>query len=266
MNLCQEKKRKLRAGGNQGMTNRKQLRWCVGVLFLSLLGLPLALRAQLSGPERAKAQSMVAGTLYLRLDVPCRYGRGRFGIAASIHHIESILEVSPDGSGVEHKLAMPPRHSRDSVFWGMSPNDAVRYGKLLYNGDTVQVWMEGMAPDAYEILIDFIHIENLNDFTKAFNRTFSKVPLQDEHPEWPAEIRQAIAAHKVVVGMTVDQAYSVVGAPLKISNSEENGVKTEIWFPRQDRSVRTAESNTVDTPTGFPARLKFVDGKLQVIG
>ncbi|MGA3161353.1 MAG: hypothetical protein ABSC77_09050 [Terracidiphilus sp.] len=248
------------------MTSYKKLRCCAGVLFLSFLGSPLTVQAQLSGPEREKAQSMIAGTLYLRLDVPCRYGRGRFGIMAAIHHVESVLEVSPDGFSVEHKLAMPPRHRRDRVFWGMSPNDAVRYGKLLFKDDTVQVWMEGMAPDAYEILIDFIHIENLNDFTAAFNRTFSKVPLQDEHPEWPAEIRQAIAARKIVAGMTFDQAFCVVGAPLKTLTSEENGVKTEIWFSRQDRSVIAADSNAVDTPTGFPARLKFVDGKLQVIG
>jgi len=248
------------------MTSYKKLRCYAGVLFLSFLGSSLTAQAQLSGPERAKAQSMIAGTLYLRVDVPCRYGRGRFGIAAAVHHVESVLEVSPDGSGVERKLAVPPRHRRDSVFWGMSPNDAVRYGKLLYNGDTVQVWMEGMAPDAYEILIDFIHIENLDAFTKAFNRTFSKVPLQDEHPEWSAEIRQAIANRKVVVGMTGEQAFSVVGRPLKITTDVENGVTGEAWFPRQDRSVRAVESNTVDTPTGFPARLRFVDGKLQMIG
>ena len=247
------------------MTSYKKLRCYAGVLFLSFLGSSLTAQAQLSGPERAKAQSMIAGTLYLRVDVPCRYGRGRFGIAAAVHHVESVLEVSPDGSGVERKLAVPPRHRRDSVFWGMSPNDAVRYGKLLYNGDTVQVWMEGMAPDAYELLIDFIHIDNLDDFTKAFNRTFSKMPLQDERPEWPAAIRQAIAARRVVTGMTVEQAFAAVGAPLSKSAHEENGVRIEIWLPRQAREADPAKDPSDNTLTGFPARLTFTSGVLQEI-
>ena len=249
----------------RGMRSYKELRWCLGVLFLSLFCASLSAHSQLSVPERAKAKSMVSGTLYLRLDAPCTYGRGRFGIAASIHHLDSLLEVSPVGYSVERKLALPPKNKRDKVFWGLSPNDPVRYGKLLYKEDTVQVWMEGEAPDAYEMLIDFIHIKNLDDFTRAFNRTFSKVPLQDEHPEWPAEIRQAIAARKVIAGMTSEQAFGVVGAPLKITTMEENGVKVETWFPRQDRSVLAAEGNTADTPTGFPVRLTFIGGTVHEI-
>jgi hypothetical protein len=238
-------------------------------LWALLLCAPLILRAQLTGADRVKAKSMIAGTLYLRLDVPCRYGRaGRFGIAAAIHHLESVLEVSPDGASVERKLALAPDHKRDRVFWGLSPNDPVRYGKLLFKDapdDTVQVWMEGMAPDAYELLIDFVHIKNLDDFTKAFNRTFSKAPLQDEHPEWPAEIRTAIAARKVIPGMTMEQAFSVVGAPLKKTASEENGIKTEIWLPRQDRDDSVAAGQPADTPTGFPVRLTFSGGVLRQI-
>lgn len=221
--------------------------------------------AQLSAPDRAKAQSMIAGTKYLRLDVPCRYGRGGFGIAASIHHLESLLEVSPTGFSIERKLAQPSKYKRSSVFWGLSPNNSVHYGKLLFKGDTVQVWMEGDSPNNYEFILDFIHIQNLDDFTKAFNLTFSQVPLQEEHLEWPAQVRQAIAAHKVVVGMTREQVYAVVGSPLKIATGDENGRKTETWFPRQDRATLLAAGATDDTPTGFPARLSFTGEILQVI-
>ena len=235
------------------------------MLLLAFLALPLGVRAQLTGADRAKAQSMITGTLYLRLDVPCRYGRGRFGIAAAIHHLESVLEVSPDGAGTERKLALPSKYKRDRVFWGLSPTASVRYGKLLFSGDTVQVWMEGMAPDAYELLIDFIHIDNLDDFTKAFNRTFSKMPLQDERPEWPAAIRQAIAARRVVTGMTVEQAFAAVGAPLSKSAHEENGVRIEIWLPRQAREADPAKDPSDNTLTGFPARLTFTSGVLQEI-
>ncbi len=242
-----------------------KLRWSSGAALLIVLLAPLAVRAELSKQDRDTAKNMIAGTLYLRLDVPCRYGRGRWGIAKAIHHVESLLEVSPAGYTAERKLALPGKHKRDSIYWGFSPNDAVRYGKLLFEGDTVQVWMEGVSPHDYEMLADFIHIQNLDDFTKAFNRTFSKVPLQDEHPEWPAEVRKAIGEHKVIAGMTEEQAFSVVGSPLKIAAGEENGVKVETWFPRQDRGIVTSWGQVEGTPTGFPALLKFAGGKVQVM-
>jgi hypothetical protein len=242
-----------------------KLRLNAGVTLLFFLLAPLALRAELSKQDRGSAKSMIAGTLYLRLDVPCRYGRGRWGVAKAIHHVESLLEVSPVGYTAERKLALPAKHQRDSVYWGFSPNDAVRYGKLLFDGDTVQVWMEGVAPHDYEMLIDFTHIQNLDDFTKAFNRTFSKVPLQDEHPEWPAEVRKAIGERKVIAGMTEEQALSVVGGPINVTTGEENGVKVETWFPRQDRGTVTSWGQVEGTHTGFPVQLKFTDGKLQAI-
>ena len=240
-----------------------KVRLSAPAFLLSILFLPLAGRAELSKQERDTAKSMIAGTLYLRLDVPCRYGRGRWGFAKAIHHLDSLLEVSPTGHDVERKLALPPKHKRDSVFWGFFPNDAVRYGKLLFDGDIVQVWMEGISPNDYELLIDFIHIQNLDDFTRAFNRTFSKVPLQDEHADWDPEVRKAIAQHRLIAGMTEEQAFSVVGSPLKIVPGEENGMNTETWLPRQDRGFVAAWGQTAGTPTGFPADLKFVNGRLE---
>lgn len=56
-------------------------------------------------------------------------------------------------------------------------------------------------------------IKTLADFKAAFDRAFSRVPLQDEFPEWPAEVRQAIAEHRLSDGMTKRQAYCVVGNP-----------------------------------------------------
>ncbi len=242
-----------------------RLRLSTGVALLVVLLAPLAAKAELSKQGRDTAKSMIAGTLYLRLDVPCRYGRGRWAIARAIHHVESLLEVSPAGYSVERKLALPGKHKRDSVYWGFFPNDAVRYGKLLFDGETVQVWMEGVSPNDYEMLLDFIHIRNLDDFTKAFNRTFSKVPLQDEHPEWPGDVRKAIGEHKVIAGMTEEQAFSVVGNPAKVTTTEENGIKSETWVPRQDRGFVTSWGQAEGTPTGFPAQLKFVEGRVQVI-
>jgi hypothetical protein len=237
-----------------------KLRLSTGVALLLGLLAPLAVRAELSKQERESAKSMTSGTLYLRLDVPCKYGRGGFGL-----NVESLLEVSPTGYDVERKLRLPSKKKRESVYWGFFPNDAVRYGKLSFDGDTVHVWLEGVPPNDNEVMIDFIHIQTMDDFIKAFNQTFSKVPLQDEHQEWPAEVRQAIAERKVVAGMTKQQAFCVVGSPINVTTGEENGVKVETWFPRQDKGTVVTFRRDKSTRTGFPALLKFTDGKLQVI-
>jgi len=239
-----------------------RLRLSAGAVMLLLcLLMPVAVQAGLSKPERDSAKSMTSGTLYLRLDVPCKYGvAGGFGL-----NVESLLEVSPTGHDVERKLNLPSKKKRESVYWGFFPNDTVRYGKLTFDGDTVQLWMEGTPPNNNEIMIDFVHIQSMDDFTKAFNQTFSKVPLQDEHQDWPSEIRQAIAARNLIVGMTKEQAFDVVGTPINVVTGEENGVKVETWFPRQDRGTVVTFRKNKSTRTGFPSLLKFADGKLQVI-
>jgi hypothetical protein len=179
----------------------RSARRLAGVIFLLVLCLPLALRAQLSKEDQEKAKGMISGTLYLRLDVPLRSEMGNWGSGSA-----PLLEVSPTG------------------------HDTSR-------------------------LLD------------AFNQTFSKVPLQDEHPEWPADVRTAIAEHRLIVGMIKEQAFEVVGTPLDVKIDDANGVHTEIWHPRQDKGqALNRRGNFEDLgSTGFPVQLKFVDGKLQVI-
>jgi hypothetical protein len=71
--------------------------------------------------------------------------------------------------------------------------------------------------------------------------------------------------------MTVEQARIVVGAPLSVSNGEENGAKTEAWLLRQDPGMVLGWSKKhgawkkVGTNTGFPTSVTFKDGKLQTI-
>lgn len=240
------------------MRLRSSTRVVIFFLFVALTSLEV--QAGLSKQDRDAAKKMTSGTLYLRLDVPCKYGTAGFGLS-----VESLLEVSPTGHDVERKLNLPSKNKRESVYWGFFPNDIVRYGKLSFDGDTVQLWMEGAPPNDNEIMIDFIHIQTMDDFVKAFNQTFSKVPLQNEHPEWPSDVRQAIAERKVIAGMTKEQAFAVVGTPINITTSEENGVKVETWFPREDRGTVVTFRKNKSTRTGFPSLLKFDDGKLQLI-
>jgi hypothetical protein len=236
------------------MRSARYLVWLVCFFWL----VPVA-HAELAGQDLKEAKKMVKGPLYMRLDAPCRYG-ARFGLS-----VEPMLEVSPTESDVERRLNQPGKLRVESVYWGFSPNDAVSWGSLSVKGDTVQVWMEGLPPNSIELIIDFIQIKNLDDFKKAFDLTFSRVPLQDEHPEWPEEIRRAIAEHRVIVGMTKQQAFCVVGAPMNLQTGEENGVKVETWFPRLDRGTIITGRKIKNTRTGFPALIKFVDGRVSAI-
>jgi hypothetical protein len=140
--------------------------------------------------------------------------------------------------------------------------------KLVSEKGILVVWCE-RADLNVDLSVDFIEIKNLNDFTKAFNLAFSKVPLQDEHPEWPADVRAAIASGKLVVGMTAEQARIVVGAPISITAGEENGAKTETWMLRQDLgevlgwNTKHGAHTKMATQTGFPIQVKFIDGRLK---
>jgi len=253
-----------------GKCKRRQ----TGVLLLTLLCLPLAVRAQLSKQDLEAAQKMISGTLYLRVQAPQKYGMGYWA-----PYSVSMLEATPTGVSADRKLAEPlksiPRNGyhlkQEEVYWGYLANTAVHYGKLESGEGKLVAWLERVDPNT-EVSIDFIDIKSLDDFTKAFNLAFSKVPLQDEHPEWPADVRAAIASGKLVVGMTVEQARIVAGAPLSVIAAEENGAKTETWVLRQDPgqvlgwNKKHGAWKKVATQTGLPEKIKFVDGKLQVIG
>lgn len=233
------------------------------IVLLLTLGFGAAARAELSASDRQQAKKMVEGTtLYLRIDVPCLYGAGGFGLS-----VDPLVEVSP----TDMKILGSPEETaknkkrRQSIYWGFGPNDAVAYGKLTFKGDVVQVWMEGKAPKDNELILLFVKVNSLADFKAAFDQAFSKVPLQEEATDWPAEVKQAVAERRVVEGMTKRQAYAVVGKPVNIQANEENGKKVETWFPRQENGTVVTFRKLKSAATGFPALLKFVDGKLTTI-
>ena len=55
-----------------------KFRLSTGVALLCLLFAPLVVKAELSKEDREEAKRMIAGTLYLRLDVPLKYVMGSF--------------------------------------------------------------------------------------------------------------------------------------------------------------------------------------------
>jgi hypothetical protein len=208
----------------------------IGTSLLLFLCAPLAVRAQLSKEDHDAAERMISGTLYLQLQAPQKYGMGAWA-----PYSVSMLEASPTGVSADRKLAEPLKHipwngyhlKNEEVYWGYLANTPINHCALKSENGILVVWCERVDPNT-EVSVDFIDIKSLDDFTKAFNLTFSKAPLQNGHLEWPAAIREGIAAGKLVVGMTVEQARIVVGAPLSVTAGEDNGAKTETWMLRQD--------------------------------
>jgi len=209
--------------------------------------------AQLSRADRDAASKMVEGRLYLKIDAPCDHGRE-----------VPMVQVSPTSVDLETRISELTPEDRPNLFWRFGPNDAAHDSVLRFGLDRIRVWSEGVSPKNDQFMIEFVRIKTLDDFRKAFDLTFSRVPLQDAHPEWPAEVRQAIAARRLVEGMTPEQARAVIGAPTRVVPSEEAGTPLETWYPRQVNGVRQVFSDASLT-TGFPRTLKFVGGKLTAI-
>jgi hypothetical protein len=74
-----------------------------------------------------------------------------------------------------------------------------------------------------------------------------------------------VGEHRVIEGMTQEQASCVVGKPIDVEGGEENGKKVETWHIRQDKGVWSGWSTNRRQATSFASKLKFVDGKLAVI-
>ena len=227
--------------------------------------------AELSSNDRSVIKEMTRGELSLRNNVPCRYTSGGWGVGAEV-----VTEVSPSGVEWEKNLQTVQEQQQkkgkrrwagiDTIFWGFGPNDVIRYAKLYFKGNgVVELWAEGIKPKNVDVWIRFVNIQNREDFKKAFDLILGPKPIQEDHPEWAPEIRKAIADHTVIEGMTKAQAFAVVGTPMRAATNDEAGKKVEIWFPRQETGASGSYGKVVSAFTGFPAELRFIDGKLAVI-
>ena len=224
--------------------------------------------AELSRDDRRAAEDMLEkGTLYMRVDTPCATGRHPYGT-----YKRPLVEVSPEGeisTEAEEAINASWWHA-DSTYWGVRVNDPVELDELDYEEDenTVEIELEGVGPiDGEDTVVLFVDIHTFEDFQKAFERTFSYRPLQEEHDDWPQEIKDAIAERRLVEGMTKRQAYYVTGRPEGFDRLEEGGEEVEIWRLRQTKgtkmgffTVRSGEE------TGLPEKLRFEDGVLVDLG
>ncbi|MEM8961318.1 MAG: hypothetical protein AAGD38_07575 [Acidobacteriota bacterium] len=236
--------------------------WLRLVAMLAILALiPISASAELSRDDLKEAEKMFDGDVYMRVDAPCATGRHPYGT-----YKRPLVEVSPDGEiSTEGDLAINASwwHA-DSTYWGVRINDPMELDELDYEDDeaTVEVELEGIrAADGNDTVVAFVNIHTLEDFKAAFEKTFSRIPLQDEHDDWSADAKRAIAERRIENGMTKRQVYYITGRPESFETKSEGGKEIEIWYPRQDKGTKlgyfTAKSGET---TGFPKSLRFEDG------
>ncbi|MCB1037085.1 MAG: hypothetical protein KDD47_24875, partial [Acidobacteria bacterium] len=237
----------------------KGMCWAVaGLSMVVLFGAPA--EAKLTKQERKEAAAMLKGrTLYLRTDAPCTQGRHAYGMYQS-----PVVDVSPKGVNLETEggASFGWFHAGSTV-WDVRINDSVELDELDFEDDTVEIELEGVGDsDGRDTTLRFVEIYSLEDFRKAFDHAFSYRPLQDEHSDWSAEIRQAIGRRQLMDGMNKRQAYYVVGTPAQVEKTEEDGKKVEIWTLRKE-GLRIGYFGTRSGAPSAPSEyLRFEDGLL----
>jgi hypothetical protein len=235
----------------------------IAVAAAALLAAPQA-GAQLTKADRAALEESIPPTVYLRIDLPCIYGKA--GIIKS--WVEPMVEVSRTGvtisqdEGWRGKLAI-----RRNQFYGFGPNDSLKYSKLEIGDGDLTVFFVGSGLKEFQkdqvAAIRMVQCKTLRDFKAAFDRAFSKVPLQDEHPDWSGEIRKAIGERVVSIGMSMDQVRCITGTPIDIEGRESGrGPQTETWHIRQERGLWRSNLKYRMQVTGLVRQVTFVDGKV----
>lgn len=231
-------------------------------LFLVFLFPASELFADLAKADRKAAKAYLSGTLYFRIDAPCGTGRHPMGT-----YKIPLVEVSPDSVNTEGDTGFSAGwYHAQSTYWGVGPNDTVQLDEMSFEDDnSIEVEVEGVGrTEGNDTVIKFVNVNSLDDFKKAADRAFAKVPLQDEHSDWSPEIKKAIADRRLMQGMTKRQVFYVTGAPESTREAEENGKKTEIWTMRQNKGMQIGfwTVSTGNPSTGMPKTLRFVDGAL----
>jgi len=219
--------------------------------------------AELSKADRKQARKMLAGTLYLRTDAPCTQGRHPFGV-----YLSPLVDISPRGvnTDAQNGASFGWYHASSTV-WEVRVNDSVELDELEWgedeNKNTVEIELTGVGKtDGHDTILRFVEINSLADFEAAFKLAFSNRPLQDENPDWSAEIRQAIGDRKLMPGMNKRQAYYIVGMPEQVDKTTEGEKKIETWtLHKQGLEIGFFTWNTGD-PSAPAEKLRFEDGLL----
>jgi hypothetical protein len=241
-------------------------RWLVAGCCLGLAVASFPAAAELTKSDKQEIKRMLGGKLYMRIDAPCATGRHPYGV-----YTRPLVEVSPESVNTDGDMEINASwwHA-DSTYWGISINDPVEMDEWDEDDEEneVEIELEGVgSADGNKTVIKFVQIYSLDDFKAAYERTFSKVPLQDLHDDWSADVKKAIGDRELKNGMTKRQAFYVTGRPERFEKKNEDGKEVEIWSLRQDKGMKMGYFKAkAGESTGLPASIRFEDGVLVNVG
>lgn len=245
---------------------RRSLSQASLALLLGALALPaVAAAAGLSSADLKQIKKDLAGTLYLRVDAPVGTGSHPYGT-----YLRPLVEVTPKGINTDdEEVYTSGWWFSDATYWGVRVNDPVKFDDMDYDDeeDRLEIELEGIGQaEDEDTVLAFVGLHNLADWKAAFDLVLSKRPLQEDHDDWSAEIKAAIAKREIHEGMTKRQAFYVVGKPERFEKKTEKGKEVEIWHLRQSRGIKIGYWHAeVDAPTGAPRGLRFENGVLKAI-
>ena len=228
------------------------------ILLACTLVLP-CMAGGLSKSDKKEIKKMLDGTLYARVDMPCATGRHAYGT-----YKRPLVEVSPTGINTEADTVVSASwYHADSTYWGVSVNQPLKMDDLDIDDDGIEIELEGTDDEDIQTVIMFVDVDNMEQFKACLDKAFSRVPLQDEHSDWPADIKAAIANRKLVNGMSKKQSFCVTGRPVSFTKRTEGGKDVEVWDLRTNKGVKMGYFTTsVHESTGLPSQIKFVNGTL----
>lgn len=228
---------------------------------LASLALALPAGAQLSKADQKAAEKLTSGTLYMRVDAPAATGRHAYGT-----YTRPLVEVSPEGVNTDaDTIGSASWWHSDSTYWGILINHPVKVEDIDFDDDEpeVELELEGVGPaEDEDTAIKFVGIHSLADFQAAFDLAFSRQPLQEEHADWSADVKQAIANRELREGMNKRQVFYITGKPERFEKSNEGGKEVEIWHLRQSKGVKTGYWVSTHEEESLPSTLRFEDGTL----
>lgn len=197
-----------------------------------------------------------SGIVYARKDLPSYSGTTGWG-----PFLEPLVEVRPTGVTIDTSEAVKSGFGfAMSVWWGCHVGDALTYDSVEFDSDKIKVLFKGGGASAgRELRIAILGATTLDQVGAQLDELFSTVPVLDEHPDWPEEIKAAIREGRVEQGMNKRQVYYVVGEPGSVTTQEIDGKKVEIWVPRFNDGIRMGFGVTT-VQTGFPTSITFTDG------
>jgi len=235
------------------------------IVLLSSLLVPAVALAGNTDSEVKKAMKAKAGwTYYLKTNVPYFQGRHAYGTFKR----PLVVVTAADGPNIQGSSEVQAgAFHAEARRLTLRDNDPVNVDEFEWESEDNSLEIElkgtGRAEGGAGVL-KFTGLQSGEDFEKCWQQTFSDVSIEQKY-DWPAEIKNAVAERKVLMGMTPEQVMVAMGNPEKITRTSEGGRSVEIWTIQRGEggkmgfwTMKVGDKQEMD--------IRFTDGRVSQIG